>query len=189
MSPKPVRILAYILILVGIIGVAWSLQPTEGTTTGELPAGEGYYSYVKVSMWLNGHVEGSYEVTSGGGTVNFFIFDAAQYADYSSGGIAAQSIFTSTGVSGSFSEDLPTTGAYYIVIDHGSTTAAQAVKLTYKVSGLDLKYLIGGAVLLAIGVVLAVVGLRMKAKAEATKFSAPVSQEPTGEVVMFDKKT
>ncbi len=189
MSPKPLRIIAYILIVIGIIGLAWSFQPTEGTTTAELPTGDGYYSYIEISMWLNGHVEGDFEVTDGGGTVRFFIFDSAQYDDYSYDGIAADSLFELTSSSGSFSEDLPTTSTYYLVVDHGSTTAAQTVEITYKISGLDLMYMIGGAVLLAIGVVLAIVGLRMKAKAQGAA-PTPVTQTPqTGEVVMFDKKT
>jgi len=189
MSTKPVRIIAYILIVIGLIGLAWSFQPTRGTTTAELPTGQGYYSYVKVSMWLNGHVEGNFEVTSGGGTVRFFVFDSTQYEDYSLDGVASDSMFTSTGASGSFSGDLPTTSTYYLVVDHGSTTAAQTVEITYKVSGLDIKYLIGGAVLLAVGAVLAVVGLRMKAKAKAATPPPAAQTQPTGEVVMFDKKT
>lgn len=189
MSPKPVQIIAYILIVIGIIGLAWSFQPTKGTTTAELPTGQGYFGYVRVSMWLSGHVEGDFEVTSGGGTVRFFIFDSVQYEDYGYDGIASDSMFAVTGSSGSFSEDLPTTSTYYLVVDHGSTTAAQSVKITYKVSGLDFKYLIGGVVLLAIGAVLAVVGLRMKAKAKAATPPPAAQTAPTGEVVMFDKKT
>ena len=189
MSPRPVQIVAYILIVIGFIGLAWSFQPTKGTSTGEIPTGEGYYSYVRVSMWLSGHVEGNFEVTSGGGTVRFFILDSAQYEDYSYDGIVSDSMFTLTGASGSFSEDIPTTSTYYLVVDHGSTTAAQTVEITYEISGLDIKYLIGGTVLLAIGVVLAVVGLRMKAKAKAATPPSAALTQPTGEVVMFDKKT
>jgi hypothetical protein len=189
MSTKPVRIIAYILIVIGLIGLAWSFQPTRGTTTAELPTGQGYYSYVKVSMWLNGHVEGNFEVASGGGTVRFFVFDSTQYEDYSHDGVGSDSMFTLTGASGSFSEDFPTTSTYYLVVDHGSTTAAQTVDITYKVSGLDIKYLIGGAVLLAVGAVLAVIGLRMKAKAKAATPPPAAQTQPTGEVVMFDKKT
>jgi len=189
MSPKPVRIIAYILIVIGLIGLVWSFQPTRGTTTAELPAGEGYYNYVKVSMWLNGHIEGDFEVTSGGGTVRLFVLDSTQYEDYRQDGIASDSMFTLTGASGAFSEDLPTTSTYYLVIDHGTTTEAQTIDITYKVSGLDIKYLIGGVVLLVVGGVLAVVGLRMKAKAEAAKLPPEAKTQPTGEVVMFDKKT
>lgn len=189
MSPKPVQIIAYILVVIGITGLAWSFQPAKGTSTAELPTGDGYYSYVKVSLWLSGHVEGDFEVTSGGGTVRFFILDSTQYKDYSYNGVASDSIFTFTGASGSFSEDLPTTSTYYLVVDHGSTTVAQTVDITYKVSGLDIKYLIGGAVLLAIGAVLAFVGLRMKRKAKETTMPPATPIQTTGEVVMFDKKT
>lgn len=150
--------------------------------------GRGLLQLLKVSMWLYGHVKGDFEVISGGGTVRFFILDSAQYDDYSYDGVVSESMFTSTGSLGSFSEDLPTTSEYYLVVDHGSTTAAQTVEITYEVSGLDIKYFVGGIVLLAIGVVLAIVGMRMKAKAKAAEPPAAQAQ-PTGEVVIFDKKT
>jgi hypothetical protein len=73
-------------------------------------------------------------------------------------------------------------------VDHGSTTTAKIVEISYEVSGLDLKYLIGGAVLLAVGAVLAIIGMRMKGKSKATE-TQPPQASPNGEVVMFDKKT
>ncbi len=188
MSPKPIRIVAYILIVVGLIGLAWSFQPSEGTTTGELPAGEGYYSYVKISMWLNGHVKGDFEVTSGSGTVHLYILDSAQYEDYRVDGVS-ENMFSSIGSSGPFSADLPTMSTYYLVVDHASTTEAKTVRMTYKVSGLDVKFLVGGAVALAIGAVLAMVGMRMKAKEVAAAPPPAPGVESTGEVVMFGKKT
>jgi len=185
MSPKIIAIVAYILIIIGIIGVAWGLQPTEGDVTASLPSGAGYYSYIKISMWLNGHVSGSYEVTSDG-TVRLLVLDSEQFDEYSVSGYVSNPLDSSTSTAGSFSADLPTTGAYYIVVEHASTTDPQEIDISYKVTGIDLTYLIAGAVLLAIGAVLAVVSMRMKAKAKAVAPPAPV--QPTSEVVMFDKK-
>jgi hypothetical protein len=188
MSPKPVLIIAYILLVIGFIGLAWSFQPTEGSMTAELPSGDGYYSGFEVSLWLNGHIAGDFEVVSGDGTVRLFILDEAQYDDYSYDGVVSDSLYYYTGSSGSFSVDLPTTSTYYVVVDHGSVTTAQTVDIAYEVSGIDIIYLVGGAVLLAIGVVLVIVGMRMKAKAKAAE---PPSARPeaSGEVVMFDRKT
>jgi len=188
MSPKPVLIIAYILVVIGFIGLVWSFQPTEGTTTAELPSGDGYYSGFEVSLWFNGHIDGDFEVVSGDGTVRLFVLDEAQYDDYSYDGVASDSLYAYTGSSGSFSVDLPTTSTYYVVVDHGSVTTAQTVEIAYEVSGIDIIYLVGGVVLLAIGAVLVVVGIRMKARAKAAE---PPSAKPVtnGEVVMFDRKT
>ena len=188
MSPNPVLIIAYILLVIGFIGLAWSFQPSEGTVTAELPSGDGYYSGFEVSLWFNGHIDGDFEVVSGDGTVRLFVLDEAQYEDYSYDGVVSDSLFYSVGYSGSFSVDLPTTSTYYIVVDHGSVTTAQTVEIAYEVSGLDLIYLIGGSVLLAAGVALVIVGMRMKARAKAAE---PPSAQPEtgGQVVMFDRKT
>lgn len=187
-SHKLVQIVALILMIIGLIGLTWSFQPLEGTSVADLPSGAGYYNYIEVSMWFNGHVAGDFAVTSGDGTVRFFILDSAQYSDYSYDGQVSESIFAHTGSTGAFSVDLPTTSTYYLVVDHGSTTTTKIVEISYEVSGLDLKYLIGGAVLLTTGAVLAVFGTRMKAKSKAAEFQPPPAS-PNGEVVMFDRKT
>lgn len=140
-------------------------------------------------MWLSGHIDGNFEVTSGGGTVRFFVLDSTQYDDYSQDGVVSDTMYTVTAASGSFSEDLPTTSTYYLVVDHGSTTGAQTVKMTYKVSGLDIKFLIAGAVSLVVGIVLTVIGLRMKAKERAVMPPTAAQTGKSGEVVMFEKKT
>jgi flagellar basal body-associated protein FliL len=187
-SHKILQIVALILMIIGLIGLTWSFQPSEGTTVADLPSGAGYYNYIEVSMWFNGHMAGDFTVTSGDGTVRIFILDSTQYSDYSHDGQVSESIFAYIASTGTFSVDLPTTSTYYLVVDHGSTTTAKIVEISYEVSGLDLKYLIGGAVLLAVGAVLAIIGMRMKAKSKATE-TQPPQASPNGEVVMFDKKT
>jgi len=154
-----------------------------------LPAGD-YYAGVKVSFWMFGHVSGDYEVISGGGSVQLYVLNSEQYAEYSWDLMPSDSLDYDIGSSGSFSADMADTSTYYIVVNHvsGATANEQIVKISYKVSGLDLKYLLGGVAALAIGAVLAVMSMRMKAKAKAMQ-PAPLTPEsqPT-DVTMFDTK-
>jgi len=182
---RVVSIIGYVMILIGIIGVAWGLQPSRATTSGSIPSGYGYYGYTKASMWLYGHWSGEFTVTSGG-TVHFYILDAGQYDSYMNTGQAPSSLFSTTGSASSFSVDLPTTGAYYMVFDHGPgyETVEQTISIEHKVSGLDLKFLIGGAVLLVIGAVASVVGVRMKRKEP----EAPVAPKTFADVTMFEEQ-
>jgi hypothetical protein len=186
---KVLAIVAYILIIVGFIGIAWSIQPSKSSGTVTIPAGAEHYSFTKISLWMYGHVSGNYTVV-GTGTVEVFVLNSAQYAEYAWDLEPSDSLNMSLGATGSFSADLADTSTYYIAVNHGAgyDSMDQQVKLTYKVSGLDLMYLIGGVVVLVIGVVLAVVSMRMKAKAKAMEPAPlpPVSQ-PT-DVTMFDTK-
>lgn len=186
---KIVAIVGYILIVAGVIGIAWSVQPSKETGNVTLPAGD-YYAGVKVSFWMFGHVSGDYEVISGGGSVQLYVLNSEQYAEYSWDLMPSDSLDYDIGSSGSFSADMADTSTYYIVVNHvsGATANEQIVKISYKVSGLDLKYLLGGVAALAIGAVLAVMSMRMKAKAKAMQ-PAPLTPEsqPT-DVTMFDTK-
>ncbi len=179
-----VQIVGYVLVVIGIIGLLWSIQPTSGTTTGEIPVGAGYYRVIKISFWYSGHVSGDF--SSDSGSVHFYILDSAEYAAYSIDGTVTSSLYSTTGVTGAFSVDLPTTSSYYMVWDHGPGQDAilQQITLTYKVTGLDLTYMIAGIVLLVIGVVVSVVGLRMKKKEPAL---GP-TPKPVSDVTTFDSK-
>lgn len=187
---KIVAIVGYILIVVGVIGIAWSVQPSNDTSNVTLPAGAEYYAGVKISFWMFGHISGDYEVTSGGGSVQLFVLNSEQYAEYSWDLMPSDSLDDDVGSSGSFSADMADTSTYYIVVNHGPGPALneQVVKISYTVSGLDLKFFIGGVAALAIGAVLTVMSMRMKAKAKAIQ-PAPLAPEsqPT-DVTMFDTK-
>jgi len=182
---KIVTAIGGILIALGLIGVLWGIQPTKGTETMTIPSGEGYYSYMKVSGWLNGHLSGDFTVTSG--NVDFHILDGSQFKEYSYDLSHTGSLKSITDASGEFSVDLPSTGSYYITINHGSgyDTTSQEVTVNYKVTGLDLMFLIGGIVLLAVGAVLSLVGLRMRAKEPVAP--GPAKPSPS-DVTLFDNK-
>jgi hypothetical protein len=183
---KIVTAIGGILIALGLIGVLWGIQPTSGTETLTIPTGEGYYSYMKVSGWWNGHLSGDFTLTSSG-AVDFHVLDESQFEEFSNDFSHSGTLESITDTSGEFSVDLPSTGTYYLTINHGSgyDLTAQEVTINYKVTGLDLIFLIGGIVLLVIGAVLTLVGLRMKAK--ETVAPAPARPPPT-DVTLFDNK-
>jgi hypothetical protein len=184
---KVLTAIGLVLMLIGLIGVAWSIQPASGSTTVTVPAGAGYYCYMKISGFVGGHLSGDFTVTPGG-SVSFYVLDPTQYADYMQDLSPSGYMFTTTGSSGTFSADLPTSGTYYIAFHRGSgyEGSAQIVEVNYNVSGIELILLIGGAVLLAAGVVLTVIGLRMKSKAKAME--PAMAKLPATDVTLFQNK-
>lgn len=182
---KMLTALGGILILLGLIGLSWGLQPVNGTQTMTIPSGDGYYVYWKVSGWMNGHLSGDFSVASG--TVYFYVLDSAEFNEYGIDLTVSQSMASGNGASGTFSCDLPSPGTYYIVAHHGSGSASSAQDLTvnYKVSGIEMLFFFGGIVLLAVGAVIVVLAMRMKGK-EVPEVGA-AKPAPT-DVTLFDNK-
>jgi hypothetical protein len=185
---KIVAIIAYIMIIVGLIGILWGIKPTEQSETVTIPAGDTYYRYWLISFWLNGHISGDFEVT-GAGTVELFVLDSEQYEQYAYDMMPSDYLDMANGTVGSFSADMPDTSTYYIVVNHGEGfgTIDQTIRITIKVSGLDLTWLIIGVVLLAVGAVLAILSRKMKFKEAATAPVPAAGPQPT-DVTMFDSK-
>lgn len=174
-----------VLIALGLIGVLWGIQPTNGTQTMSIPSGGAYYGYMKVSGWLNGHLSGDFSVTSSG-TVDFYVLDSSQYSEYSYDLTPSDHMVSMSGASGEFSVDMPSTGSYYITFDHGPgyESTVQTVEVNYKITGLDLMFLVGGIVLVAIGAVLSLLGMRMRARESAATTPA---KPPPADVTLFDE--
>jgi len=184
---KVVSIVAYLMIVAGAIGILWSIQPESNTDTVELPTDAGIFYRMTVSGQLSGHVSGDFEVDVG--TVNFYILDSEQYEAYSYDLDPGDSLYSQTGTSGSFSVDLPDTSTYYVCVDHGiGIGPGQTVTIHVKVSGITVMFMAGGAVALVIGVVLAILGFRMKAKEKAAMPLAPAPESQPTDVTMFDTK-
>jgi len=184
-------IVSYIVIVIGIgaLGYNGFIADSSGTSSMTIPAGEGYFAafYTKSSMWINAHIEGTIEVDGAGG-LDMFVLDSTQYDEYSFDLSPASSLWSAHGSAGSFSIDLPGSGRYYVVANHDSdsSSVAQTVTLSYKITGIDMLYVIIGAVVMAVGIALAYVSFRMRKKDEA---ATPVpSSSPTTEVKMFDSK-
>jgi len=188
---KILAVVGYLLIMFGIGAIVWQgfLSESTGTQSMTIPAGEGYYAafYTKSSMWMNAHFEGTVSVDTG--QVDMYFLTEEQYAAYSYDLNPGTSLWQNGGTTqGKFSLDLPEMGRYYVTVDHSRTTQtiAQTVTLTYKISGINLLYVIIGAILLAIGGALSYLAVRMRKK-DAGSLPAPVA-EPVAEVKMFDSK-
>jgi hypothetical protein len=174
-----------ILIALGLIGVVWGIQPAKGTETLTIPSGDGYFGYLKISGWLNGHLSGDFSVTSDG-IVNFYILDPSQYDEYSYDLQPSDNMKSISASTGEFSVDLPSSGSYYMAIDHGSgyESMTQTVEINFEVTGFDMIFLFGGIVLAAIGAVVSLLGLRVRAKE-----TVDVTAKPTiSDVTVFDEK-
>jgi uncharacterized membrane protein len=190
-STRVLAVIGYVLVILGLGAVVYQgfIANSTGTTSATIPAGGQYYVAFKTksSMWMNAHIEGSIEV-EGGETAYAYLLTSAQYQEYVYDLQPTTSLWSTHGSSGTFSVDLPGTGRYYVVANHdpGSSSIAQTVTLTYTISGINLLYVMVGAILLAVGISLSIVSLRMRKKDLG---AAPVSGTgSTTEVKMFDSK-
>jgi hypothetical protein len=188
---RVLRIVGYFLILFGLSAFIWQgfLSESSGTTSMTIPSGPGYYVafYTKSSMWMNAHFEGTITVDTG--TVNMYFLNAHQYATYTDALNPGTSLWSSLrAAQGTFSLSSADIGKYYITVDHFGTnpSMSQTVTLTYKITGINLLYVIIGAILLMIGAIVTFVGFRMKKK-ETESLPLP-PPGPVTEVKMFDSK-
>jgi len=185
---KVLAIVAYLLMIGGLILIGWSFLPSEGSDEITVPAGDYFYRWKTPSM-INGHVSGDYEVI-GSGVVQVYVLNSAQYDEFAWDMFPTSSLDDDMGASGSFSADLADTSGYYITVSHGTgyEDVDQTVKVTYKVTGIAFMFMIGGIAFLVIGAVLAVVSMRMKAKARAMEPAPPAPASQPTDVTMFDTK-
>lgn len=77
---KIVSIVAYLLIVIGILPLLWSFQPVDNKQTVELPAESGIFYRITIPSQISGHVSGDFTVDSG--QVNVYVLSKAQYAEY-----------------------------------------------------------------------------------------------------------
>jgi len=184
-------IVGYLLIVLGVGPLIYLgfIAEGSGTSSMTIPPGDGYYASFKTesSMWMNAHLEGTVNIL-GGGTVDVLVLNSAQYQEYSYDLIPSSSIWSSSGSSLEFAVDLPGSGAYYVVANHatGSSSYDQTVTLTYKMSGINLLYVIVGVVMIAVGAALSFVSLRMRKKEGAPII--PQATTSSTEVQIFDSK-
>ena len=190
-SHKILAAIGYVVIVLGLGALVYEgfIASGSGESSMTIPAGEGYFAsfQTKSSMWMNAHLDGTVEV-QGAGTTDVFVLDSAQYEEYAYDLEPTTSLWSSHGSGGTFSVDLPGTGRYYIVANHGADSASvdQTVTLSYTISGINLLYVIVGAVMMAIGIALSVVSLRMKKKEKGP--AIPLATASPAEVKMFDNK-
>jgi hypothetical protein len=159
-----------VLLIIGglliIVGVYLAIPPVPFTSshTANLPSGGNYYYELGLQVGKGGHISGTFSELSGN-TIVLYLFNSAQYGAYRSGSVY-DSMFQTSGTTGSFSANVLTPGAYYIVLQHGANTANQAqnVQVSYTIDGMNLIYLGSGLGVLIVGLVLAAFGYRRKSK-------------------------
>jgi len=88
------------------------------------------------------------------------VFGAAQYDSFRLDG-TGPSLYSAQGASGSFSADLPGSGAYYLVLAHGDGFQywGQAVRVSYRVAGIQPELLGIGLPFVAVGIAVVGIGL------------------------------
>jgi hypothetical protein len=186
---KIVSIVAYLLIVIGILPLLWSFQPINNKQTIELPAESGIFYRITLPNQVSGHVSGDFTVDSG--QVNVYVLSKAQYAQYAWDLDPSSTMNKVTGAFGEFSVDLPSTATYYVAVDHEGVgvPTEQTVTISLKITGIGITYLVIGVIMVAVGGVLAVVGMRMKAKEVALMPPAPSPGSKATDVTMFDKRS
>jgi len=89
-----------------------------------------------------------------GGLVNVFVFNNTQREIFTFFGFGP-SLFTTEAASGSFSASLPGPGTYYLVFAHGdgAQDSGEAIRVTYRVAGIQPELLEVGVPFIALGIV------------------------------------
>jgi flagellar basal body-associated protein FliL len=171
MMSKVLGVLATIFISVGIIVTIWAFQPSEQSEEKTIPFGEEWIIYYEFSGWINGHVSGDFVVAPENGIITVHIMDKEAYERYILMGILSDTLYSETGSSGSFSVDLPSTSKYYLVFEHADRVSEQTFDLDMRVTGIIMLFLVAGIATVVVGVFIAILSFRMKAKQQ------PVSQQ------------
>lgn len=180
---KVLLVVGVVLALIGLAMTVYAIMPAEKTSTETIPAGAQYYVQWSVGGLMNGNVSLNFSVDTG--TVNVYVFDKANYNNYHDGNAFVPIAYAPELPAGVFSLELPGSGQYYLVFDHGvnSQNIDQAVTVKVKVTGTSIMGLAIGVVLLVVGAILAIVGFIMRRKEPA----AQKTQGPT-DVTMVGQK-
>ncbi len=125
-----------------------------------IPAGPTWAYVYEIKVLGAGRVFGQF-ADPAGGLVDLFVFGKAQYEGFRLDG-TGPSLSSAQGASGSFSADLPGSGTYYLVLAHGdgSQYFGQAVRVSYRVAGIQPELLGIGLPFVAVGIVGVGLGLR-----------------------------
>lgn len=180
MKPSRVAIIfGGILITAGV----FMLYPTRGdidSYNDTLPPGQA--AYIEFNILFAGRASGDYRETTGR-SINLYVYDAQQFLRFSTTPATPQGLFSTSGVSGTFSANIPMPGKYYLVIDQGAGNEQATVTwvLNLKLDGTNTLFLGLGATMIAAGAITAVIGYRAKKKAESQRQPSPQ------DVVLFDQ--
>ena len=183
MRSRKFAIAGIILLIVGLIGITWGIEPSTGTASELIPSGDYYYEWQTTGTVMGGHLSGDFSTT---GVVRFFVMTPDQFEQYASTGSASNSLYNSTSSSGSFSVDFGSQSDLYMVAQHGSgNTEAQQVTLHYTITGIWILYLLAGIVLAVAGLALLLMGQRTRRKEVLAPPSVGAGQQPATDVQFY----
>lgn len=159
---KIVAAIGVVVLILGLYFAAFAVIPAEDTASVTIPSGDWYYVFSYGGL-IGGSIEADYTVADG--TIRVFVFDSDQYAEYEMTG-SADNLFTTSGDSGSFTFVMPDSGTYYIVLEHGSLSGilSQDVMFHTTINGVSITGVVIGIVLIVVGIAMAFLGSRMKAR-------------------------
>ncbi|MCJ7488643.1 MAG: hypothetical protein MUO87_00645 [Thermoplasmata archaeon] len=185
MKRKILGILATLLMVIGVVATVWAFQPAIQSETETLPYGGEWIVYYEISGWINGHLSGDFVVAPGDGLITAHIMDLEAYEEYMLTGIVSDTLYSETGSTGSFSVDLPSTSTYYLTFEHSDRIIEQTFDVDMRVTGITMIAFVAGVAAIVIGVVMAVLSFRMKAREmQMTRSQSPQSSD----VTMFDEE-
>ncbi len=163
-----------------IVGIYFAIPGTavSGNGTYSVPAGNFYYR-ITLNLLKAGRISGQFSETSGN-IISLYVFTGAQFDSYRNG-VVGQDLFAISGGSGTFSASVVSPGDYYLVLQHGANfvNQTQAVQLTWQLDGTNPVLLGLGITILVVGVILSLLGYRMRRR------GAPPPS--TAGVILFDQ--
>lgn len=156
-------ILGLIVLVAGLIAMAVGFASGAQQGTAEIPpnaSGVEYFTEFSWSVLAGGTVSGTFTVLNGT-PVTLFVFNDADYNNYVNGQNLT-GVYTDTASSGSI--DLAVSGfnTYHVVFQHapGTENLTQDVSIDMTTTGINPGFFLGGLAAAAVGVVLAVFGVR-----------------------------
>ncbi len=182
---KALIIIGGIFLVIGLIVALGAPTNASSDSTFTVQSGAGYYYYYTLNgMFTGEQLTFTYALQAGGGTVDVYVLNSAEYSTYSYDLSVPSSLYANpTSTSGSGNVMIPAGGTYYLVVNHGSgsTGSLQTGSMSIQASGLNVTVLVIGLVFAVVGIVLLVLGYRMRSKEQRV----PPGYAPPSQVTMF----
>jgi len=172
---------ALVFLLVGIISVGLgfafvtaSVVPQSRNTGFQLPTGLYYYTYLRIETLTPGRITVTYQASPG--PVDQYILTPAQYAVFQTHA-TTDTMYSTSGSSGTFSVPLPSGGTYYLVTTHASgyEFTPQSGTHSTTVWGLAPTPFYAAVIAFTAGLVVLVIGLWLRTKPARTAPAPPGS--------------
>src|SRR4030042_451333 len=156
---RAVLIGASIAVAIGVLLLLVAIPTSNHTTSVSIPSEN--YAWFEWATVLGVKVSGSFEVASGD-QVTLKVFDGAGYDQYALTGNGVP-LDEASGISGTFEGSRSGVGILVIVIENYEPHTVE-LTMDYSIAGLAVTYFGIGVAVLVIGVVLGLLGRKMRIK-------------------------